>query len=147
MTRAIRSTLASVVFALLLACAAGADDAKDKKGADLKMLQGEWTAPSGGGGEDVVYTFKDNKLTLKAPSRTYQMTVTFDDTAKPNKTIDFKIDDGPDDAKGQTSKAIYKFDGDGKFIFCMRPQGERPDKFEQVGMEQFLIELKRRKST
>ena len=139
----LRPPLVVVAIALLVSVSLGADDAK-KGAADLKKLQGEWTAPSGGGGEDVVYTFKDDKLTLKAPSRTYQMTLTLDDTAKPNKTLDFKIDDGPEEAKGKTTKAIYKFDGDDKFVFCMRPEGERPDKFEQVGFEQFRIELKRK---
>lgn len=139
-----------VVFALALGLGLGAstapaaDDAP-KASADLKKLQGEWTAPSAGGGE-VVYTFKDNKLTVKAPTRTYQMTVTLDASAKPHKTIDFKIDEGPEDAKGKTSKAIYKLDGDDKAVLCLRPEGERPDKFEQVGEEQFVINLKRKAS-
>jgi uncharacterized protein (TIGR03067 family) len=137
-----------VAFALTLglsaATALAADDAP-KESADLKKLQGEWTAPSAGGGE-VVYTFKGNKLTVKAPTRTYQMTVTLDDSAKPHKTIDFKVDEGPEDAKGKTSKAIYKLDGNDKAVLCLRPEGERPDKFEQVGEEQFVINLKRKAS-
>ena len=122
-----------------------ADDAKDAKApTDLKKLQGEWTTPSASGGGEVVYTFKDDKLTMKAPTREYKMTVKLDEAAKPHKTIDFKIDDGPDEAKGQTSKGIYKFDGDDKFVFCMTPAAGRPEKFEQVGFEQFLMELKRK---
>lgn len=118
--------------------------AEDAKGsADLKKLEGTWTTPSQGGG-DVVYTFKDDKLTLKAPTREYKMTVKLDDAAKPNKTIDLRVDQGPEDAKGKTSKGIYKFDGDDKFVFCFTPEGERPTKFEQVGFEQFLTELKRK---
>ena len=58
--------------------------------------------------------------------------------------IDLHIDEAPDDAKGQTSKGIYKFDGDDKFVFCFTPQAERPAKFEQIGFEQFLMELKRK---
>ena len=80
-------------------------------------------------------------------SRSYKMTIKLDPAAMPDKTIDFQIDEGPDDAKGKTSKGIYKFDGDDKFIFCMRPIGERPDKFEMVGFEQILSELKRKKSS
>jgi uncharacterized protein (TIGR03067 family) len=72
------------------------------------------------------------------------MTVTLDDAAKPHKTIDFKIDEGPEDAKGKTSKAIYKLDGNDKAVLCLRPEGERPDKFEQVGEEQFVINLTRK---
>jgi uncharacterized protein (TIGR03067 family) len=115
-----------------------------KTSGDLKKLQGTWTAPSGDGGESV-YTFKDNKLTVKAPTRTYQMTVTLDESAEPHKTIDLKIDEAPEDAKGKTVKAIYKLDGDDKASLCFRPEGERPGKFEQVEVEQFLIELKRKK--
>ena len=40
-------------------------------------------------------------------------------------------------------KGIYKFDGDDKFIFCFRPEGDRPDKYEQIGFEQIVSELKR----
>jgi uncharacterized protein (TIGR03067 family) len=118
--------------------------AEGKDGGDLKKLEGKWTTPSGQGGE-VVYSFKANKVKIETPSRTYEMTVTLDATAKPEKTIDFKIDEGPDDAKGKTSKGIYKWDGNDKFIFCFRPEGDRPDKYEQVGYEQILTELKRSK--
>ena len=73
------------------------------------------------------------------------MTVKIDPAAKPEKTIDFHIDEGPDDAKGKTSKAIYKFEDDDTFVFCMRPEGDRPDKYEQIGFEQILSKLKRKK--
>jgi len=127
--------------AVLLASAwARADDE-----ADLKKLEGTWTVPSGGGG-DVVYTFKGKSLKVVAPTRTYEMTVTLDPKAKPDKTIDLKIDEAPDDAKGKTSKGIYKFDGDDTFVLCFRPEGERPTKYEQVGFEQILTELKRKKT-
>jgi uncharacterized protein (TIGR03067 family) len=118
-----------------------ADDAADT---DLAKLKGEWTNTSPEG-VMTTYTIKGATLDLKGPNRTYKMTLILDAKAKPDKTVDFKIDEGPDDAKGKTSKGIYKFDGDDKFIFCMRPEGDRPSKFEQVGFEQFVIELKRKK--
>lgn len=133
----------ALVTVLLLCTFTRADDKAAKESADLKRLEGTWTMKSGTGGDDVVYTFKGDQLNLKAPSRSYKMTVKLDEGAKPHKTIDFRIDDGPDDAKGKTSKGIYRFDGDDKFVFCIRPEGERPDKFEQVGEEQFLMELKK----
>jgi uncharacterized protein (TIGR03067 family) len=71
------------------------------------------------------------------------MTVTLDPDAKPEKTIDFKIDEGPEDAKGKTSKGIYKLVGDNKFIFCFSPMGDRPAKFEQEGYEKILTEATR----
>ena len=116
--------------------------AEDKADPDLKKLEGKWTTPSGQGGS-VTYTFKANKLKIEAPSRTYEMTVTIDSTAKPDKTIDFKIDEAPDDAKGKTSKGIYKFDGQDKLILSYCPLGDRPTKYEQNGYEQILSDLKR----
>ena len=132
--------MAAVLLAVGLSAAAAEDKAKD--GGDLKRLEGKWTAASGDGGK-VTYTFKGNKVKIEAPSRAYEMTVTLDASSKPEKSIDFKIDEGPDDAKGKTCKGIYKFDGDDKFIFCFRPEGDRPDKYEQIGYEQIVTELKR----
>lgn len=96
--------LAACTAAPSVCSAAAGQDKKDSKSSgDLKKLQGVWTTPSQSG-EAVVYTFKEDKLTVKAPTRTYKMTVKLDESAKPNKTIDLKVDDGPEDAKGQTSK-------------------------------------------
>ncbi len=142
----LRLSVAGAILAGLLAVAPRihADDAAIAK--DLKTLEGEWTVKSEGGGE-IVYKFKGDKLEIKAPSRSYKMTVKLDPAAKPEKTIDFQIDDGPDDAKGKTSKGIYKFEDDNNtFVFCMRPEGDRPDKYEQVGFEQILSKLKRKKA-
>lgn len=132
------------IGAALLVVAAAAAWSDDADQADLKKLEGTWTVPAGDGGT-VTYTFKGKSLSIQAPSRSYRMTVKIDADAKPEKTIDFQIDEGPDDAKGKTSKGIYKFDGEDKFIFCMRPRGERPDKYEMIGFEQILSELKRKK--
>jgi uncharacterized protein (TIGR03067 family) len=130
------------ILAIATSTAARADDAAIEK--ELKKLDGEWTVTSGGGGE-VHYKFKGKKLEVEAPSRSYTMTITIDPAAKPDKTIDFKIDEAPDDAKGKTSKGIYKFEDDDTFTFCMRPEGDRPTKFEQIGFEQILSKLKRKK--
>ena len=139
-------TAMGLVLAVMLTTVSvlGADDAAIEK--DLKVLEGEWTVKSEGGG-DVVYKFKGNKLEVTAPSRSYKITVKIDPTAKPEKTIDFQIDDSPDDAKGKTSKGIYKFeDASNTFVFCFRPEGDRPEKYEQVGYEQILSKIKRKKS-
>ena len=118
-----------------------ADD--DKIEGDLKKIQGRWSAPAGDGGK-VKYTVEGKKLKVVAPSRTYEMTLTLDSEAKPDKTIDFKIVESPDDAKGNTSKGIYKFDGE-KFVFCFAPQGDRPTKFETEGYEKIVVTLTREK--
>jgi len=132
-----------ITVALALTTFAAARAAADATDDDLKKLEGKWTTPSGGGGT-VTYTFKAKSLKIDAPSRKYEMTISLDAAAKPEKTIDFKIDEGPDDAKGKTCKGIYKFDGD-KFVFCFRPEGDRPTKYEMVGFEQILTELTRAK--
>src|SRR4051812_28944312 len=113
-----------VAVAALIVAGTAARAADEKAvGAGLEKVKGKWTTPAGDGGK-VTYTFDGKKLKVVAPSRTYEMTVTIDPEAKPEKTIDFKIDEAPDDAKGQTSKGIYKFDGDDKIVWCFRPQGE-----------------------
>ena len=129
----------------LAAVSRAADDKKDNDtDGDRKKMQGEWTAPSAGS-EKTVYTFKGEKLSVKAPSRSYEITVTLDAAAKPEKSIDLKIEKAPEDAKGKTSKGIYKFEGDDKLIVCFRGEGERPAKFEQIGFEQIVVELTRKK--
>ena len=136
----------ALVTVALAAVSQAADDKKDNDtDADRKKMQGEWTAPSAGS-EKSVYTFKDDKLSVKAPSRSYEITVTLDAAAKPEKSIDLKIDKAPEDAKGKTSKGIYKFDGDDKLVICFRAEGERPTKFEQIGFEQIVVELTRTKA-
>ena len=139
---AIAAGLACAAILVAAGLAPGADE--EKVQGDLKTLQGKWTTKSGMGGT-VNYTFKGKKLSIKAPSRSYEMTVSLDEKAKDAKAIDFTIDEGPDDAKGKTCKGIYKFDGSDKFVFCFRPAGERPEKYEQIGYEQIVTELKREK--
>ncbi len=114
-----------------------ADD--EKVDGDLKKMQGKWSTKAGNG-DKVTYTVDGKKLKVVAPTRTYEIVLTLVEDAKPEKTIDFKIVEAPEDAKGQTSKGIYKFDGD-KFVFCFAPQGDRPAKFEMEGYEKILVTL------
>lgn len=140
-----KPSLTSLVIAGLLAAAVslGADDsARDK---ELKTFEGEWTA-KGEGGSEATYKFTKDKLEITAPSRSYKMTIKIDPAAKPEKSIDFKIDEGPDDAKGKTSRGIYKFEDDNTLIFSFRGEGDRPTEFRQEGFEQILTTLKRKKS-
>lgn len=112
---------------------------------DLKTIQGEWTVPSGFGG-NVSYTFKGKTLSIESPNRSYKMTIKLDPKAKPEKSINFHIDEGPDDAKGKDSKGIYQLEGEDTLTLCFSGQGDRPTKFEQIGFEQILTKLKRKKS-
>jgi uncharacterized protein (TIGR03067 family) len=134
----------AIALTALMISGGSALAADEKADADLKKLEGKWTAPGAQGGI-TTYTFKANKLKIEAPSRSYEITVKLDAAAKPDKTIDFVIDEAPDDAKGKTSKGIYKFDGDDKFVFCFSGEGDRPSKYEQVGFEQIVIKLERAK--
>jgi uncharacterized protein (TIGR03067 family) len=119
--------------------------AEDKVEGDLKKLQGTWTSVSGDGSGKITYTIQGKKFKLEAPSRSYEMTLILDEKAKPDKTIDFQIDEGPEDAKGKTSKGIYKLEGDDKFIYCFAPMGDRPTKFETEGYEKIVMTLTREK--
>ncbi len=139
-----RHVWTGMTLAALLTIGAGLRAAEDKAAGDLKKLEGTWTTPASDGGK-ATYTFKGDKLKVVAPTRTYEITVDIDSDANPDKTIDFKIDEAPDDAKGKTSKGIYKFDGEDKLIWCFRPEGDRPSKYEMVGFEQILSELMRAK--
>ena len=134
-----RAWIGFALLAALLAPVAGLRAAEDKVEGDLKKIQGKWTAPSNNAGK-ATYTFDGKKLKLVAPTRTYEMIVTLKEDAKPDKTIDFKIVEGPEDAKGNTSLGIYKFDGE-KFVFCFAPQGDRPVKFETQGYEKIVVTL------
>jgi uncharacterized protein (TIGR03067 family) len=124
-----------------MATTAGAQEAKLE--GDLAKIQGKWVVPSFSGGE-TIYEFKKDKLKITAPSRTYDMTITLDEKAKPERVITFKIDEGPEDAKGKTTKGIYKFDNE-KLILCFRGDEEIPSGYEQIGFEQHLVELKKPK--
>jgi len=140
-SRLIRTSLTLSALVATAASARGEDAAIE---AEFKKLDGEWTAPAMAGG-DVVYRFKGKKLEIDTPSRSYTMTITLDPKAKPDKAIDFKIDEAPEDAKGKTSKGIYKLEGDDTLVLCFRGEGERPSKFEESGFEQILTKLKRKK--
>ena len=135
-----RRWIALALAALIVAPAlprAFADD--EKVDGDLKKMQGQWSTKAGNGGK-VTYTIDGKRLKVVAPSRTYEIVLTLVEDAKPEKTIDFKIIEAPEDAKGQTSKGIYKFDGE-KFVFCFAPQGDRPAKYEMEGYEKILVTL------
>ena len=73
--------------------------------------------------------------------------VKLDPKAKPEKSIDFHIDEAPDDAKGKDSKGIYQLEGADTLTLCFSGEGDRPTKFEQIGFEQILTKLKRKKTT
>ena len=130
---------------LLIGSSASKLQADDAVETDLKALAGSWTSP-GPDGAVFEWEIEGKLLKLTTPKRKYTITLGLDPQAKPHKTIDFKVDEGPEDAKGKTLLGVYKIEGADKITFCAAAgENVRPDKFEQVGEELFLFELTRKK--
>jgi uncharacterized protein (TIGR03067 family) len=128
---------AALVLAGGTAHALAADDAADA----LKTLKGTWASDEG---IESKWTFEGETLKATVNGIDYTCKVKIDPKAKPA-TIDFMIDEGPEDSKGMTSKCIYKFEGE-KLILCVSMPGkDRPKEFEQAEGEAYLFELKKAK--
>jgi uncharacterized protein (TIGR03067 family) len=120
-----------------------ADEPKAPTG-DLKSMQGEWVSSDEQNGEST-WSFKNDRLSLKTPTRAYQITVKLDPEAKPERSIDFKaLEDSPN-AKGAMAQGIYKFDGEKLQICFNGPDGERPKEFKNDFPKSLLFELKKKK--
>jgi uncharacterized protein (TIGR03067 family) len=116
----------------------------DAKTADvLKSIKGTWTSDADG--IDSKWTFDGMMLKASVNGADYTCKVKFDPEAKPHATIDLTIEDGPEDAKGKVSKAIYKLEGE-KLTLCVSlPGKDRPKAFEQTPDEAYLFDLKKKK--
>ncbi len=110
---------------------------------DLRKLQGTWTARSYAGGY-VNYSFDGASISVKAPSRSYEMTVFVDSGTKPHKQLDFRIHEGPADSKGKKSFGIYRLVDEDTLVLCFSAE-KRPEKFEAKGFSQPLVNLERKK--
>jgi uncharacterized protein (TIGR03067 family) len=109
----------------------------------LKPLQGNWATD--GDGLDAKWNFDGEKVKASVNGTDYSCKVTIDSEAKPNPTLDLVIEDGPEEAKGKTSKAIYKLDGE-KLTLCVSVPGkDRPKDFAQAEDEAYLFTLKKQK--
>lgn len=107
----------------------------------LKSLKGTWVSDEG---IDSSWTFEGESLKATVNGLDYTCKVKVDAKAKPA-TIDLAIDDGPEDAKGKTSKCIYKLEGE-KLTLCVSlPGKDRPKEFEQNEGESYVFELKKDK--
>ena len=127
---------------LVLGGATGLASADDSSTADaFKALKGTWVSEEG---IESTWTFEGETLKASVNGMDYTCKVKADPKAKPM-TLDFLIDEGPEDAKGKTSKCIYKFEGE-KLILCVSTPGkDRPKAFEQEEGESYVFELKKEK--
>ncbi len=109
----------------------------------LKPFQGTWATD--GDGIDAKWTFDGEKVKATVNGTDYTCKVKVDTEAKPNPTFDLAIEEGPEEAKGKTSKAIYKLDGE-KLTLCVSVPGkDRPKEFAQVEDESYLFAMKKQK--
>ena len=119
---------------------------EDKSSSEvLESLKGTWVSEN----EDIdsKWTFEGEALKASVNGIDYTCKVKIDPKAKPHATVDFLINEGPEDAKGKTSKCIYKLDGE-KLTLCVSlPGKDRPKEFEQAEGEAFLFKLKKEKAT
>jgi uncharacterized protein (TIGR03067 family) len=110
----------------------------------FKPFQGTWA--SSGEGIEATWTFDGDKIKANVAGMEYTCKAKIDADAKPHSTIDLTVVDGPEEAKGKTSKGIYKLDGEKLTICVTSPGGEnRPKDFAQVEDQSYLFELKKEK--
>ncbi len=119
------------------------DDSKAQTDA-LKALEGTWVTKENEGIE-AKWVFAGATLKATVNGMDYTCKVKLDIAAKPYSTVDLEIEDGPEDAKGKMSKAIYVLDGEKLKVCVSHPGKDRPKEFEQVPDEAVLFELTKQK--
>ena len=137
----IRRSFLSAVAGLAVGLSLVPARAEEPKG-DLKAMQGTWTSKDEQG--ESTWVFKDDHVSIKTPTRGYEMTLKLDGAAKPEKSADFKVLDDSPNAKGADGKAIYKVDG-GAISFCLAiGDNGRPKEFKNDFPNSVLFELKKK---
>jgi uncharacterized protein (TIGR03067 family) len=123
------------------ALALGDDDKSSSEA--LKSLKGTWVSESDE--IDSKWTFEGETLKASVNGIDYTCKVKIDPKAKPHATVDFLINEGPEDAKGKTSQCIYKMAGETLTLCVSLPGKDRPKEFESAEGEAFLFKLKKDK--
>jgi uncharacterized protein (TIGR03067 family) len=127
------------------AAIARADDDKSSAEDALKALKGTWVAAEDDG-IDSKWTFEGETVKASVNGLDYTCKVKIDPKAKPHATVDFVITEGPEEAKGQTSRCLYKLDGEKLTLCVSMPGKDRPKEFEQSEGEVFVFKLKKEKA-
>ena len=115
---------------------------------DLKTMQGEWISRDGQGAESV-WNFQKEHVSLKTPTRAYDMTIKLNEKGMPEKHIDFDVSQDSPNAKGyQGPQGIYKFTDDGTLKICFaNGDSGRPKEFKTDFGKSFSFDLKKKKSS
>ena len=124
----------------------GGDDDKGKETkveGDLKKIQGEWVSKDDMG--ESTWTFKGDRLSIKAPGRNYEIAIKLDSKAEPEKHMDFTVLEDSPNASGSKAEGIYKLTDDGKLLICFgSPEASRPKEFKTDFGSSFAFELKKK---
>lgn len=139
---AMRKSLMVMVAWMMIAALATAQEPKPE--GDLAALQGEWTSEDDQG--TAHWTFDGNRLTIKAPTRSYEMTITLDPKMKPHKHIDFEVLADSPNAAGTKAPGIYEIvDENNVRIAVAAANTDRPDNFKSSPTRAFAFDLKKKK--
>ena len=123
---------------------AAGQDAKVKIEGDLKAMQGEWVSKDDQG--ESVWKFKSEHVSLKTPTRAYEMTIKLNAKGQPEKHIDFDVLDDSPNAKGYKAQGIYKLAPDGTLKICFGDgDSGRPKEFKTDFGKSFAFDLKKKK--
>ena len=112
---------------------------------DLKTMQGQWISKDGQGAESV-WNFKEEHVSLKTPTRTYEMNIKLNPKGEPAKHIDFDVSEKSPNAKGYKAQGIYKLTDDGILKICFGDgDSGRPKEFKTDSGKTFSFDLKKKK--
>jgi uncharacterized protein (TIGR03067 family) len=136
--------LTTTICAALVAPALADDDStKVKIEGDLKTIQGEWVSKDDQG--ESVWKFKGDHVSLKTPTRAYEITIKLNAKGEPEKHIDFDVLDDSPNAKGYKAQGIYKLTEDGTLKICFGDgDSGRPKEFKTDFGKTFAFDLKRK---
>ena len=71
---------------------------------DLRTMQGQWISKDEQG--ESVWNFKEEHVSLKTPTRAYEMTIKLNPKGEPEKHIDFDVSENSPNAKGYKARGF-----------------------------------------